>query len=273
MEKMQILKADLLEIIFDGRNKNYGAYDLRKSYPKRLEYALAGTAFICLLFIVGNSLANQSKTHGQVFLGSDVSLIDYPDKEVKQEIIEPPKVEKKQIATEQYNAPIITPDKDVRPEEELKEIDALEGVKIGNQHIDGDKYDGTTEAPSEAPIGNAKIHSDEPDYELEFKSVQIQARFPGDIPAWTKFLQKNLNSDLPVQNGAPAGIYTVIVSFIVDRTGMISEVQAENDPGYGTKEEAMRAIRKGPNWIPAEQNGRKVNFLMKQVIVFNVSDK
>jgi protein TonB len=273
MEKMQILSADLLEIIFDGRNKNYGAYDLRKSYSRRMEYALAGTAFICLIFLVGNLLTSKSKTHGQLNMSTEVLLSDYKEKEKKQEIIEPPKVEKKQIATEQYNAPVITPDKDVKPEEELKEIEALETVKIGNQHIDGDKYEGITEVPSEAPIGNTKLNSDEPDYNNEFKNVQIQARFPGDFSAWTKFLQKNLNSDLPVQNGAPAGVYTVIVSFIVDRTGMISEVQAENDPGYGTKEEAIRAIRKGPNWIPAVQNGRPVIYRQKQAISFKVSEE
>ena len=273
MEKMQILTADLLEIIFDGRNKNYGAYDLRKSYPKRMEYALAGTALVCLLFIVGNLLASTSKTHGQINISTEVSLSDYKEKEKKEEIIEPPKVEKKQIATEQYNAPIITPDKDVKPEEELKEIDALESVKIGNQHIEGDKDNGITEAPIEAPIGNTKLNSDETDYDHEFGVVQIQAHFPGDIGAWTKFLQKNLNSDLPVQNGAPAGIYTVVVSFVVDKTGVISDVQAENDPGYGTKEEAIRAIRKGPNWIPAEQNGRKVIYRQKQSISFRVSEE
>jgi len=84
---------------------------------------------------------------------------------------------------------------------------------------------------------------------------------------------KNLNSDLPVQNGAPTGVYTVIVSFIVDKTGMISEVKAENDPGYGTKEEAIRAIKKGPNWIPAEQNGRAVIYRQKQSISFKVSEE
>jgi protein TonB len=273
MEKMQILTADLLEIIFDGRNKNYGAYDLRKSYSRRMEYALAGTAFICLMFIVGNLLASKSKIHEQLNISTEVSLSDFKEKEKKQEIIEPPKVEKKQIATEQYNAPIITPDKDVKPEEELKEIDALEAVKIGNQHIDGDKDDGITAAPLEALIGNTKLNVDETDYDLPFNTVQIQAHFPGDISEWTKFLQKNLNSDLPVQNGAPAGVYTVIVSFVVDKTGMISDVQAENDPGFGTKAEAIRAIRKGPNWIPAEQNGRKVIYRQKQSISFRVSEE
>ena len=103
--------------------------------------------------------------------------------------------------------------------------------------------------------------------------VQIPAEFPGGLPAWAKYLERNLNRDLPVDNGAPPGKYTVIVSFIVDKNGGISEVQAENDPGYGTKEEAVRVIKKGPSWKPAVQNGRNVIYRHRQSITFMVSEE
>ena len=61
--------------------------------------------------------------------------------------------------------------------------------------------------------------------------------------------------------------------FVVSKNGNVENVIAENKPGFGRETEAIRVIEKGPKWIPAEQNGRKVNFLMKQVIVFNVTDK
>jgi protein TonB len=106
-----------------------------------------------------------------------------------------------------------------------------------------------------------------------FSFVQIAAEFPGGLYGWTKYLDRNLNKDLPFKNGAPPGKYTVIVSFIVSETGAISDVSAENDPGYGTKEEAIRVIIKGPNWKPAEQNGRKVVYRHKQSITFYKSDE
>jgi protein TonB len=59
-----------------------------------------------------------------------------------------------------------------------------------------------------------------------------------------------------------------VVSFIVDKSGVISDVKAENDPGYGTVAEAIKVIRKGPNWMPAEQNGNKVIYRQKQNITF-----
>jgi protein TonB len=77
---------------------------------------------------------------------------------------------------------------------------------------------------------------------------------------------------LPLENGAPAGKYSVVVSFIVSKDGSISDVKAENDPGYGTKEESIRVIERGPKWKPAVQNGRNVIYRQRQSIVFMVSE-
>jgi hypothetical protein len=71
---------------------------------------------------------------------------------------------------------------------------------------------------------------------------------------------------------ADIGKYVVTLSFIVDKNGVISDVRAENDPGYGTKEEAIRVIKKGPDWRPAVQNGRNVNYRHIQNIVFVVAE-
>jgi len=101
-----------------------------------------------------------------------------------------------------------------------------------------------------------------------FTEPEIPASFPGGKTGWQKYLERNLNRDLPVKNGAPAGKYTVNMNFIVDQNGNISNLVAENDPGYGTKDEALRVIQKGPDWVPAEQNGKKVTSLVKQSITF-----
>ena len=105
------------------------------------------------------------------------------------------------------------------------------------------------------------------------KTLQTQtpARFPGGEVAWQKYLQRNLNRDLPVEKGAPPGKYVVEISFIVDKEGNLSDIQAENDPGFGTKEEALRMIEKGPKWVPAELNGKKVIYRHKQKITWTIS--
>ena len=100
--------------------------------------------------------------------------------------------------------------------------------------------------------------------------VQIPAQFPGGIPAWQNYLIENLDVDVAKRNKAPLGKYTVIVTWIIDKEGNVTNVTAENDPGYGTKEEAIRVISKSPKWIPAKQNGRDKIYKHKQAISFVV---
>lgn len=106
-----------------------------------------------------------------------------------------------------------------------------------------------------------------------FYTAQKPAQFPGGGEGWIRYLGKNLNRDIPVLNGAPVGQYKVILSFIVTSNGDIKDVTAVTNPGYGTAAEAIRIIEKGPKWIPAEQNGKKVNYFITQSIAFKVDDK
>jgi beta-lactamase regulating signal transducer with metallopeptidase domain len=110
-------------------------------------------------------------------------------------------------------------------------------------------------------------------YEKIFTVAQEPASFPGGLHAWTKYLERNLNRNIPVNNGAGPGKYTVELSFIVDKEGGISNVKAEKDPGFGTAEEAIRMIKKGPNWVPAMQNGKKVAYIHNQSITFQISEE
>jgi len=111
------------------------------------------------------------------------------------------------------------------------------------------------------------------DQDKVFTEVQIQAEFPGGKPAWQKYLERNLNRDIVVEKGGPPGKYTVWVSFIVDKSGNISDVKAENNPGYGTNDEAVKIIVKGPRWKPAVQNGKNVVSVRKQSITWVVTDE
>ncbi|MDB5197113.1 MAG: energy transducer TonB, partial [Flaviaesturariibacter sp.] len=113
-----------------------------------------------------------------------------------------------------------------------------------------------------APVDNTN-------YDQTFTKVEVEASFNGD---WSKFLSRNLNAEVPGENGAPAGTYPVIVQFIVDKEGNVSDVKALTSHGYGMEEEAVRAIKKGPKWTPAIQNGRQVKAYRKQPITFIVSE-
>ncbi len=277
MDVNKILTADILDIIFEGRNKEYGAYQLRRTYNKRITFAIIGTVVVCLLFLVGSLVANSSKKEQTQIFVQDMELEKVQQEEKKPEPPPPPpppKQEPPKVEITKFTPPKIVKDEEVKPEEEIKEVEKLEDTKIGTINQEGIKDEGIVAPPVEVKgTGVVEAPKQEEDYDKVFTVVQIPAEFPGGIPAWTKYLERNLNRDLPVENGAPPGKYTVIVSFIVDKNGGISEVKAENDPGYGTKDEAVRVIKRGPNWKPAVQNGRQVIYRHKQSITFMVADE
>ncbi|MBW0176829.1 energy transducer TonB [Sediminibacterium sp.] len=277
MDVNKILTADILDIVFEGRNKEYGAYQLRRTYNKRITYAIIGTVVVCLLFLGGSLIANSSDKEKTQILVQDMELEKVNQDEKKPEPPPPPpppKQEPPKVEITKFTPPKIVKDEEVKPEEEIKEVEKLEDTKIGTINQEGIKDEGIVAPPVEVKgTGVVEAPKQEEDYDKVFTVVQIPAEFPGGLPAWTKYLERNLNRDLPVENGAPPGKYTVIVSFIVDKNGGISEVKAENDPGYGTKDEAVRVIKRGPNWKPAVQNGRQVIYRHKQSITFMVSEE
>lgn len=101
-----------------------------------------------------------------------------------------------------------------------------------------------------------------------FEKVEIEASYPGGSAAWIKFLTSRLNGSIPSDNNAPAGYYTVIVQFIVNKDSSISEIQALTRHGYGMEQEVIRALRLSGKWIPAEQGGRRVRAYRKQPVTF-----
>ena len=101
-----------------------------------------------------------------------------------------------------------------------------------------------------------------------FEKVDVEATFSGGEAAWRKYLEQNLDPNVPVENGAPIGIYTVVVQFIVDKTGAISDIKTLTNFGYGMEQEVMRIMKKSPMWSPASQNNRTVKAYRKQPVTF-----
>lgn len=273
METNKILSADILDIIFEGRNKEYGAYELRKTYNKRIVIAISIMIAICLLVFLASVLANlRAKDKPQEMLVQDVNL-EAMKEEKKPEPPPPPpppKIEPPKIEMTKFTPPKIVKDEEVK--EPPPEQEKLEDTKIGTINQEGIKTDVVAPPVEEKGTGVVEAPKAEEDYDKEFKTVQIMAKFPGGPEAWIKYLQRNLRSEVPIENGATTGRLTVVVSFLVDKEGNISEVKADNDPGFGTAQEAVRVIQRGPKWQPAVQNGRNVIYRQKQSVTFDVTE-
>ncbi len=271
MEKNKILQADILDIIFEGKNKNYGAYQLRKLYKKTLAKALVVTGSILVLVISGTVLANFSKDNARNGVDPlDTILTEIkPDETLPAPTPPPPELPKPiEVNQVRFVPPIIVNDDEVKPEDKIQEITDI--TTISKETIISDKTVQIIQAPVE--ITNSQtIEIKKPDRENEiFVKVEVEAGFPGGEDAWRNYLRKNLNADAPIDNGAVAGKYTVIARFVVSKDGSLSDIKCENDPGFGMCEETIRVIKKTKNWVPAIQNGENVNAYRRQPIVFVV---
>lgn len=280
MESSKILQADFLDILFEGRNKEYGAYELRKTYNKRITRALLIMIGIFLVLFLTSLLANDNDKSKNKIVVQDVQLEDVKKQEEKKPEPPPPppppKQEPPKVEIAKFTPPQIVKDVEVKPEDEIKEVEKLEDTKIGVINQEGIKDEGLVAPPVEEK-GTGVVEAPkkvEEDYDKVFTKVEKEAKFPGGLEGWRRYLERNLNANVAADDGAPVGNYTVKVQFIVDKTGNISNVQAIEKPKAcpSCGPEAEKVIKRGPKWEPAVQNGRSVIYQAVQNVTFQVAE-
>lgn len=105
-----------------------------------------------------------------------------------------------------------------------------------------------------------------------FEKLDVQPKFSGGDTAWRRFLEKNIDVNVPVKNGAPAGSYKVELQFIVNIDGSITDLKIISNKGFGMEEECLRMMKLSPNWLPATVKGKKVAAYKIQPITFVVAE-
>jgi len=276
MDVNKIMSADILDIIFDGRNKDYGAYQLRKTYGKRLTTALVGTAVLLALIFILSVLAN---TLGNDKDKKDMVVQDVQLEEIKEEKKNeppppppPPKPEPPKVEIAKFTPPKIVKDEEVKEDEKPPEVEKLEDTKIGTVNQEGIKDEGIT-APPVSDAGKGVVEApkkDDEDWDKTFTKVEIESEYPGGASAWQRYLNKNLRYPQDAIDNEIQG--TVIVQFIVDKAGTVSDVEAISGPNE-LRAEAVRVIKKSGTWTPAVQNGRQVKSYKKQPITFRLESE
>lgn len=274
MEVNKILSADILDIIFEGKNKEYGAYELRKTYNKRLSVALISVAALCLLLFVGYILANSlgNKDDKKEMVVQDVQLEEIKQEEKKEEPPPPPPPkppEPPKVEMAKFTPPKIVKDEDVKEDEKPPEVEKLEDTKIGTANQEGIKDEGIV-APPVTDNGTGVVEAPkkvEEDWDKTFTKVEIESEYPGGMAAWQRYLNKSLRYPQDAIDNEIQG--TVVVQFVVDKEGNVSNVEAISGPNE-LRDEAIRVIKKSGKWTPAVQNGRQVKSYKKQPIVFRL---
>jgi protein TonB len=274
MEANKILSADVLDLIFEGRNKEYGAYDLRKTYNKRLITSLLIVGALCLLLFIGYlvSALLVDKSESNKVVVQDVQLEEIKQEEKKEEPPPPPPPkppEPPKVEMAKFTPPKIVKDEEVKEEEKPPEVEKLEETKIGTMNQEGQKDEGIVAPPVE-DAGKGVVEApkkDEEDWDKTFTKVEIESEYPGGAAAWQRYLNRNLRYPQEAIDNEVQG--AVVVQFIVDKEGNVSEVEAISGP-QELRSEAVRVIKKSGKWTPAVQNGRQVKSYKKQPIVFRL---
>lgn len=282
MDANKILGADLVDLIFDGRNKSYGAYELRTGYNKRLRNALLLTVAFALLILLLSFISSLDlgAKKGQVQI-KEVQLEEIKQDEQPEpppppppKPPEPPKVE-----MAKFTPPKVVKDEDVKEDEKPPEVEKLEDTKIGTVNQEGAKDEGVVAPPVESSVVEAPAKDD---YDKVFTKVEIDAEFPGGTPGWTRYVTREIERNIDeLQDDGRSG--TVVILFIVDNQGGVSEVRALpcSEAGVGNclppnsklAEIAVNAIKKGPKWKPAVQNGRNVKAYRRQPVTFQLAEE
>ena len=273
MELNKILSADILDIIFEGRNKDYGAYELRRTYNKRMTTAILAMFAMIILLFLGFFLADNMKddTVKKEIVVQEVQL-----EEIKEEKNEPPPPppppkppDPPKVEITKFTPPKIVKDEEVKEDEKPPVVEELEETKIGTINQEGEKDLGIVAPPVE-DAGKGVVEAPkkvEEDYDKTFTKVEIESSYPGGQAAWQRYLIKTLRYPQEAQDNEIQG--AVVVQFIVDKEGVVSNVEAISGP-QELRSEAVRVIQRSGKWTPAVQNGRKVKSYKKQPIVFRL---
>ncbi|MBM3444508.1 MAG: energy transducer TonB [Bacteroidetes bacterium] len=280
MDANKILSTELIDLIFEGRNKSYGAYELRTGYNKRLRVSLIITTAIALLILLASFISSLDLglKKGQVQI-KEVQLEEIKEDQPEPPPPPPPKPpEPPKVEMAKFTPPKVVKDEEVKEEEKPPEIEKLEDTKIGTVNQEGTKDEGIVAPPVESTVVEAPPQED---FDKVFQKVEIDAEFPGGANGWTRYVTREIERNIDeLQDDGRSG--TVVVLFIVDKEGMVSEVRALpcGEAGVGNclppnsklAEIAVNAIRKGPKWKPAIQNGRNVKAYRRQPVTFQLAE-
>lgn len=267
----KILQSDLLDILFENKNKTYGAYSLRKSYNNTLRVAITITIFITACFAI-TLLLHHSKQE----LTARTFIIEPPDAK----LIQPPQqVKPLQKTNPQVNhvrqvinsTPVIVPDKDKTT---VPTIDVIDKSLISDVNTDGaPPVDGMPSVQSaNSGAGQAVITSAIPadDPNKIFSSAQVMPQFPGGTDALVKFMLRNLHQPDDLQNGETI---KVIASFVVNKTGSIENIKIISSGRTDLDKEVLRVMNKMPLWKPGLQNGKPVSVYFNLPVTFKGLDE
>lgn len=257
-------KVSLEDIIFEYRNKAYGAYELRTKYQKRSILASFWAIVILFLILVGPVVIGKiqdalSKTEEVVEISVETKLAPPPPLDPNTPPPPPPPPASAappppKVSTVRFLPPEVAKDEEVK--EEIIKNDELKEAVASTETVQGDPNADPNEVVVEGTPGGTGTVVEAPVEEEILSVVEEMPEFPGGQEKMIAFLAKSIKYPQQAIRSEKQG--RVYVQFIVSSNGELTNFEVVRGVGFGLDEEALRASKLMPNWKPGKQGGRAV---------------
>jgi protein TonB len=270
MSKIDLFRKEWLDVVFENKNKAYGAYQLRQKNSSTTSRALlfASAAFI-LLFITPKIISMIKGALPEEEVVKQVEVAIQPPPPVDPKTPPPPPVEPPPPKQDQvkFPPPIVKPDIEVR-DQEPPQIEDLKKADPGQKTIAGDP---DADIVIAAPVGEgpkqAAVVEDTKVY--DFVSIETPPGFPGGIEKFYAYVGKSIKyPPMAAENNIQGKVF---LSFVVEKNGELTDIHVDRKLGGGTDEEAVRVLKASPRWTPGIQNGKPVRVKYNIPISFTLS--
>jgi len=275
MAKVDLVSLEWTDLVFEGRNQAYGAYQLRKETSKRNIWSTIFVALMAVLLYLGLTFENMVEANRTVENTQIVEVTNLRDKkkeakvERKEEIkIEPERIVEKVKSSIKFTAPVIKKDNLVDEKDEIR----LDEIEKSNKAIGALTVEGTDEVGGEVLKIKDEIAQPEPPKAIEdnkiFEVVEQKPSFPGGDGALMSWLSQNIKyPSIAAEIGVQG---RVIVQFVVEKDGSITDVKIAKSVDPSLDKEAARVIKSMPHWIAGRQNGSPVRVRFTVPVTFKL---
>ena len=276
MSKIDLISNEWTDLVFEGRNQAYGAYQLRKGTSKRNVWALLIVGLAAALLYLGLQLQKMAEANKKVENTQAVQLAKLQTEKKKEakvekkEVIkqEPEKVVEQVKSSVKFTAPVIKKDEEVKEEDEIK----LDEVQKSDKAVGAFTVEGNDEVGGAVLKAKEDIAAPEPPKHVEetkvFTVVEQMPMFPGGDAALMSYLANNIHyPTVAAENGVQG---RVVVGFVVERDGSITDVSVLRGVDPSLDREAMRVVKSMPRWTPGKQNGSAVRVKYQVPVAFRL---
>ena len=269
MAKIDLTSSEWCQLIFEGKNQAYGAYKMRANSTKRHNLAMFAVLVIALIGFTIPTLLKLATPKQKEVMTEVTTLSKLEEPEIKQEemkrvepVAPPPPALKSSI---KFTAPVIKKDEEVHEDNEIKSQEELTSkVAISIADVKGnDEENGADIADLKQVVTQA-----EPEPEKVFDMVEQMPAFPGGMQELMVYLGKNIKYPTIAQENGTQG--RVIIQFVVERDGTISDVRVARGVDPYLDKEAVRVVKSMPKWIPGKQNGKAVRVKFTVPVMFRL---